>query len=696
MSKVADPVPLLLGFHCHQPVGNFDSVFRRACAECYGPLLETFERHRSFAFSLHLSGVLLEWMEREERGVFGLVRGLARRGQAELLGSGFYEPVLCVLPRRDALGQLAMMSRYLEDLTGRPPRGAWLTERVWDSSLPGLLREAGMEYAMVDDNHLRGSSRSPPSASGGLGGYFTAEAAGERVALFPISQRLRYLIPFHPVPEVVGELASLPAGQAAVIFDDGEKFGLWPGTAEWVHGKGWLSSFLSAVEESGNIRPLTHSSFLDSHPPLGRAVVPPASYREMEEWSLAPDEAGSFRDLRDHLEDEGRQEQARRFLRGGTWPGFLLRYPESDLLFRRMLRVSSRLAGCGRELPAVRRALYRGQCNDAYWHGVFGGLYLPVLRDGVERSLIEAERELDLALGLPAPELADRDGDGRPEAVVHGPRAAFEVSSACGGQVTGLCDKTSLFNLLGALARRPELYHREPPVPAARAAGAGPERARTIHESAPAVSAGMRMHLAYDWYPRYSFIDHLLPPDADLADFVRCDYPEWGDLVDQPYRLELAGDRVTASRLGGIHLPGRERIPFEVEKRYRLKDRELAAEYLAANRGKEPFEALFAVEFNLHLPSGERARGAVDGRPLPLGEPAADEGSEVVFRDEALARPVVLALPGSARVWSFPVRTVSRSEEGFDLTTQGISVTFLLPRRFLAGRRERFTITLSF
>jgi hypothetical protein len=683
------PVPLLLGFHCHQPVGNFASVFRRACAECYGPLLERMGSHPAFAFSLHLSGILLEWMEKNERGIFDLVRTLSQRGQAELLGSGYCEPVLCVLPRRDALGQLAMMSRYIADIAGRPPRGVWLTERVWDPSLPALLREAGLEYAMVDDNHLRSSDL----PAGRLGGYVNVEAAGERVSLFPISQRLRYLIPFHPVREVMDEFAALPAQQAAVIFDDGEKFGLWPGTREWVHGKGWLESFLAAVEGSGTVRPLTYSAFLDAHPPLGRAVVPPASYREMEEWSLPPREGGSYRELWEHLRTEGREEQARLFLHGGTWPGFLLRYPESDLLYRRMLRISSRLAGCGRDLPAARLALYRGQCNDAYWHGVFGGLYLPVLRDGVSRELSAAERELDRALGLPAPELADRDGDGEPEATVHGGEAVFTVSAARGGQITVLCDKDSLHDLCGALARRPELYHR--PAAAAPAPGVN-GRALTIHEAPVALPPGMGAHLAYDWYPRHSFIDHLLPPDAALAHFARCECPEWGDFVDQPYRLELKGDRVSASRRGGAYRRGREMIPFEVEKAYTLRGRAITAAYRVANRGRERLDALFAVELNLHLPSGEGARASADGRAFALDEPAAGKGNALLLTDEALPHALTLSLPGAAGWWSFAVRTVSRSEEGFDLTTQGISLTFLLPRSFAPGRDESFTLELSF
>ena len=61
------------------------------------------------------------------------------------------------------------------------------------------------------------------------------------------------------------------------------------------------------------------------------------------------------------------------------------RYPESDEMYARMLGISRRLAAAAARgvadpdyLEIARRELYRGQCNCPYWHGAFGGLYLPI------------------------------------------------------------------------------------------------------------------------------------------------------------------------------------------------------------------------------------------------------------------------------------------------------------------------------
>ena len=37
------------------------------------------------------------------------------------------------------------------------------------------------------------------------------------------------------------------------MADDGEKFGMWPGTNKHVYENGWLDKFLNAIEENSDI-----------------------------------------------------------------------------------------------------------------------------------------------------------------------------------------------------------------------------------------------------------------------------------------------------------------------------------------------------------------------------------------------------------------------------------------------------------
>ena len=128
---------------------------------------------------------------------------------------------------------------------GVDARGLWLTERVWEPELAADLADAGVRYALVDDRHFLVSG----FASEQLHAPFWTESDGKRVALFPIDERLRYLIPFRPPEETADYLRELRGAghRLAVLADDGEKFGGWPGTKEWVYERGWLERFTATI-----------------------------------------------------------------------------------------------------------------------------------------------------------------------------------------------------------------------------------------------------------------------------------------------------------------------------------------------------------------------------------------------------------------------------------------------------------------
>ncbi len=97
-------ITFLFGIHCHQPVGNLDHVFRQAFNDCYLPLIQTLKKHPKIRFAMHYSGPLIEWFEANEKGYLDEVGEMVEKKQIEMMGGGFYEPILAVIPRRDALG----------------------------------------------------------------------------------------------------------------------------------------------------------------------------------------------------------------------------------------------------------------------------------------------------------------------------------------------------------------------------------------------------------------------------------------------------------------------------------------------------------------------------------------------------------------------------------------------------------------
>ena len=135
---MAPRISLALAIHNHQPVGNFGWVFAEVYEVAYEPMVEALERHPGVRLSLHYTGPLLEWLRRERPAFLDRLGALVARGQVELLGGGFYEPVLASLPERDRVGQLRRMADD-RGASGLRPRGAWLAERVWEPDLPTSL-----------------------------------------------------------------------------------------------------------------------------------------------------------------------------------------------------------------------------------------------------------------------------------------------------------------------------------------------------------------------------------------------------------------------------------------------------------------------------------------------------------------------------------------------------------------------------
>ncbi|HVL53151.1 MAG TPA: alpha-amylase/4-alpha-glucanotransferase domain-containing protein, partial [Vitreimonas sp.] len=374
---MAPRISLALAIHNHQPVGNFGWVFAEVFEQAYEPLVAALERHPGVRLSLHYTGALLEWLRAERPEFVARLQALIAEGQVELLGGGLYEPVLASLPERDRLAQLVRMSDELEALTGRRPRGAWLAERVWEPDLPTSLAAAGYEWTILDDAHFRAAAIPEDR----LWGAYTTEDQGRLLTVFGTEQGLRYRIPFGEVDDVVEYLRrhATDAGErVGMMGDDGEKFGAWPTTWEHCWGGGrWVDRFFDALEANAAwLATVTPSAWLERQPPIGRVYVPTGSYAEMGEWALPADEALVFHGVRDRAIREGRPEA--RWLRGGFWRNFQVKYREINDLHKQMLRVSAKVdampAGSTRERAMDH--LHRGQSNDCYWHGLFGGIYI--------------------------------------------------------------------------------------------------------------------------------------------------------------------------------------------------------------------------------------------------------------------------------------------------------------------------------
>lgn len=680
---------LVLLIHAHQPSGNFEHVFERCYQTSYLPFIDLLEKYPSVHIGLHYSGPLLSWISANHPEYNLRLRKLAASGQVELVGGGFYEPILVSIPPEDQREQLTRLADYIELHFGRRPTGAWLAERVWEPQLPSVLAEAGVAYTIVDDMHFLSAGFTPED----LFGAYIAEDRGKSVWLFPGQKPLRYLLPFGKVDDAIAYLKDAAArhpGGCAAMGDDMEKFGVWPGTFRHCYTDGWLDQFFAALQENSSwLSVSTPSEFSADHAPLGRADLPTASYTEMMEWVLPTQIRQRFTALQKEF---GSRPEVLSFLRGGSWRGFFTKYPESNLLNKKMLRASARVAAVparrsgsapAQSLAEARDFLLRAQSNDAYWHGVFGGIYAPHLRTELWRNLIRAEIIADRLTpsgNLPRVERMDYDADGASELVFSAPEYHALLKPGDGATIAMLDFRPAAATLINSMQRRPEAYHarlRD----ASRIAETG---AISIHDQTRVKEPGLQRFLRYDTWPRHAFRVLIFDPARTHADYEMLQVQEDPGFAGGEYL-------VRASAPHDVELVRKGNLPLDSDGRD-SGSRVSLTKYFSFSPAPRGCEVACEITIKLKQPLSRPCAIGIESIINLLAPTEPDrffetpEGQHNLRFSGVLPSPVLrmqdgwqrfrisLHAPSSQEFWVAPIETVSESEEGFERVYQGSQI----------------------
>jgi alpha-amylase len=681
---------LVLVLHNHQPIGNFDFVCEQAYQDSYLPFLELYEQYRDLPIALHTSGSLMEWLDAHHPEYLDRLATLVAGGSLEIVGGAYYEPILTMIPSRDRIGQIRTYSEWLSQRFDTEVRGMWVPERVWEQSLTSDLVEAGIRYTLLDDFHFKNAGLAPEE----LYGYYVTEDDARLLAVMPGSERLRYLIPFsapHDTINYLREVAEQHPGAVVVFGDDGEKFGSWPETKQHVYEYGWLRQFFDALRDNADwLHVTTPSEALDSVPPLGKIYIPEGSYREMTEWALPTARLNQYEELHHRLVAEGRWHEVAQFVRGGYWRNFKVKYPETNEMYCRMQMVSRRLeeivrsGARGELIEQARTELYRGQCNCGYWHGAFGGAYLPHLRNAVFNHLIAADNLLDQHEGRGLNEgdtawvdlsAGDYNLDGRQEVRLASNRLVALVAPSCGGHLYELDVRSICHNLLATLTRRPEAYHTK----VLNGPSNNLQNVASIHDRVVFKQEGLDQRLQYDSYLRKALVDHFFDLDATLEEVASGNYQEWGDFVTGGFESKLRRNpdrmQVQLVRPGNVG-PHQVRITKGLTLTSGGSVLEIA--YLLENLPTDgPLH--FGVELNFAgLPGGAGDRYFRDAHGAGQGH----LGQRLDWFDETalglvdlwMGIDVGLQVDRPTNFWAFPIETVSQSEGGFELVHQSVVV----------------------
>jgi alpha-amylase len=699
-----NPIRLVLALHNHQPVGNFGNVFQQAYEDSYLPFLDIFSRYETLKIALHTSGSLMEWLDAAHPEYVDRLAELAGKGRIEIIGGPYFEPILAMIPSRDRIGQIRKYSRWLQNRLGTTVRGMWVPERVWEQSFTRDIVDAGIEYTILDDFHFKMAGLTDTQ----LQGYLVTEDEGRLLNVFPGSEKLRYTIPFASPEETIGHLAMLSEQQSGAIClfgDDGEKFGTWPETKKHVYEDGWLVRFFDAlVANQSWLQVTTPSEAIDNVPPVGKVYIPDCSYREMTEWALPAEQLVEYERLTHEAEGDGRLAGLRRFIGGGFWRNFKVKYPEADEMYCRMMMVSRRLqdaiddGATGPLVEEARTELYRAQCNCSHWHGAFGGIYLPHLRNAVYSSLIAADGILDRiahrAETWVEATADDYNYDARQEICLANDRMMALVTPSRGGLMTELDVRGIRHNLLATFSRQPEAYHRKVLAGANQHGG----NCASIHDRVVFKQADLDQRIQYDKYPRKSLVDLFYDNDITLAAVASGQAEVRSDFASAVYEAKI---RRNAARIQvqlireGVACG----VPVRITKGLTLDagSSTLEIAYLLENLPQDR-PVHFAVEMNFAgLPPGADDRYFHDTDGNRLGELGArldlGETSGLYLCDEWLGIDVGLTTSRPTQFWTFPVETVSQSEGGFELVHQSAAVQ---PHWFVTGDRDgRWSVTMQ-
>ncbi|MFW5743295.1 MAG: alpha-amylase/4-alpha-glucanotransferase domain-containing protein [Spirochaetota bacterium] len=657
-------VRLIFGSTNSQPVGATDEEIEHVYQRSYKPFLRALYNAPQVPVTLHYSGQLLQWLERHHSEYTDVLSEMVARKQIELLGGGFYDPVLSLIPRPDRLGQIESLTTYLRKRFGRRPRGTWITEHVWEPSLASTLKSSGMEYVFLDDYHFIAAGLSGDD----LVRPCITEDQGKTVIVFPVCHDLQ-LVARQGLPEDVIAFmkarASDDPGQVFVLMDEGERYeestrvdnGPTPRNV-------WLEHFVELLEENGEwIDVVLPAVYLKEQRPRTRGYFPSASYEEMMYWSLTPERQEAYESLKRRFAD-GRNG----YIFGGYFRQFLTRYAESNLMYAKMQYTHvlvNQIRGDKYRKQAAREELWRGQCHAAYWHGNHGGIYSNRLRKNVYRSLIEAEKKTrERGIFIPSVVTVDFDMDGVDEYLYQGQDLNAYVHTE-GGVLFELDYLPISWNYLDTLARRRESYHT------------------------PDVEA-----LGYDSHPRKSFVDHFFDAEATVDDFYRAAALERGGFVDTMYeRADGKRDThvVALSASATVRAHDVDHV-VEMTKRFRFGRGTLEVDYTIENASARRLKTIFAPELNFAFLSQDADSlrlfvSAGKAKPREIGPQTQCIPAARTLRLEDLVNGTTLSLSLSSEgeVWTAPVETISNCPEGLETRYQSTSVVPRFPIDLDAG-----------
>lgn len=396
----------IIGTYNHIPEGAEESAFEETYQVSWRPYLSALYRFPDISSVLHYSGTALTWLEARHPEFLMLLEEMAARKQIELLGGGFFAPILPLISGQDRVGQIEMLTTYIRKAFGKRPRGCWIQDYAWEPGLVSSLQACGFDYTLLPVSffQMAGAASGLPALT---------EDQGRSLYVFPVFDALDSFNTLRPFDEALEELRSREEAMPLLTL-------LYPGEAakELWENSGLESpdvlferSFAAIQKESLVLETTTPGKFLKHSNRYERAYFPTGAskvlMRRSDPW---PKSSPSPETPEPAL--------------CGSPKRLLLRHEESLALYSKMQYVRilvGQLRGDKSRKKSAQEELWRGQCGDAYWPSLNGGLLRLPIRAAAYSALIEAEKTTRQRGGFsPGVIMADVDFDGEKEILFQG------------------------------------------------------------------------------------------------------------------------------------------------------------------------------------------------------------------------------------------------------------------------------------
>jgi hypothetical protein len=574
MASTKKPLPLLWLARFPMPILQENSQILEWIQFFLVPPLQKLETHPSIRCSLLVSGELLDFLSQFNPEILKLLQVLHERGQIEMIGDGFHDPVLRMIPEADIIRHLHKMTMLLDQwFPGeRNKKGIWLSASEWETDFPRVLQESGIDFTLLEESLFLASGIKPAD----LFKPYRTENLGKSVIVFPDHRIIARQILGRKTSEIIGSfraIANRPDVQILPLSFSAPPFlGTSP---EWYTPEqldSWFEVLQTPWIETHHLVDLVHE---DYHYPV--CYLSPGCSPDVAVRLLPPDAKEAyercFQDLRPRFDFE----RFKPFLHGGNWNGVFSNFPEVQHLQKKMLWLRD-LVHDLKDPSQHRKAetlLLSSQHYNPFLEYPRESVISFPFRNALHQKLIKVEKILSAENRSLSFQRRDYDGDGFPEIRMGAAHLSLILKPSEGGSIIDLCHLGREWNLTNTLTR-----HR--------------------HLSAH----GTKNPSIQDWHPRRLFQEHFIKAPISIQDAESMDYVELGDFTKLPYRVldEIRATeeiQIRMKREGGIYLEG-EHFPVTILKNLSMTAHdEIKVDYEIVIEKNLPMAPLFGVELNL-------------------------------------------------------------------------------------------------